>query len=323
MFRAPVPDTQIGFYRRLQELKYTMLQEALFATAQKANIKQLDAELHQYVKEQDLRVLAQHGLRGEVVFAVPYLMTLNPRLLGYYRLLLGFPQKSFYSGKRGMGFGPFKSMESNGVISTEQKALLSACCTALVESASILLHSMGDFSSTADFRDLTLLTLGPQLRGGRNNDLGIEATKRVFEIIYKIVAPSVVSSSETEVVLLNAAGRETLIKLASDPDIVIVERLKSGTVKNRIAIEIKGGTDVANAHNRLGEAEKSHQKAKNAGFAEFWTLIAAKVEYAVAKSETPTTTRFFYIPELMDENSAAYQDFRENIVALASIVDER
>ena len=42
---------------------------------------------------------------------------------------------------------------------------------------------------------------------------------------------------------------------------------------NRIAIEIKGGTDVSNLHNRLGEAEKSHQNARLLGFTQFWTII--------------------------------------------------
>jgi hypothetical protein len=32
-----------------------------------------------------------------------------------------------------------------------------------------------------------------------------------------------------------------------------------------VAVEIKGGKDYSNIHNRIGEAEKSHQKAKKEG----------------------------------------------------------
>ncbi|MGZ6228614.1 MAG: XcyI family restriction endonuclease, partial [Candidatus Binataceae bacterium] len=60
----------------------------------------------------------------------------------------------------------------------------------------------------------------------------------------------------------------------SDPDLKIQEELEPGQVHNKVAIEIKGGTDKSNAHNRAGEAEKSHQKARAQEFNDFWTIIA-------------------------------------------------
>ncbi|MCL6572881.1 MAG: XcyI family restriction endonuclease [Bacillus sp. (in: Bacteria)] len=321
-FKTPLPDTQISFYQRLEELKQSMLQEALFKTVKKADIRIIDKELRDLVTNDDLQMLAEHGIRGEVMFAVPYLLKLNPRLLGYYRLLLGLPQKSFYSGERGLGFGIFSSMESKGIISDKQIDLLIECCKALNASASLLLNSIKRTSiSSVLIRDLTLLTLGPQLRGGRNNDLGTAATKMVFEIIRDIVKNSITSSSDTKIILNNAAGRETIIEFASDPDIIIREKLKSGKHKNWIAIEIKGGTDVANAHNRLGEAEKSHQKAKLNGYTECWTLLGANVDLAVASNESPTTDKFYYISNLIDKNSLEYGDFKENIIALTGLSD--
>ena len=50
--------------------------------------------------------------------------------------------------------------------------------------------------------------------------------------------------------------------LATDPDIRIQEEFEPGQLRNKVAIEIKGGTDISNAHNRAGEAEKSHQKGQ-------------------------------------------------------------
>lgn len=36
--------------------------------------------------------------------------------------------------------------------------------------------------------------------------------------------------------------------------------------RNIIAVEVKGGTDFSNIHNRIGEAEKSHQTPVLSGF---------------------------------------------------------
>ncbi len=321
-FRTPLPDTQISFYQRLEKLKQSTLQEALFETVKNADIGKIDEDLKNYVKNNDLQLLAKHGIRGEVMFIVPYILEMNPRLIGYYRLLLGFPQKSFYTGERGLGFGVFSGMEFKGIITKTQQPLLVELVKALNTSASLLLNSISKSAiSSSLFRDLTLLTLGPQLRGGRNNDLGTAATKMVFEIIRDIVDEAIILSSDDKIVLKNAAGRETSIEFSSDPDIIIREKLKSGKYRNWIAIEIKGGTDAANSHNRLGEAEKSHQKAKQVGYTECWTLIGFQVDLTIASSESPTTDKFYYIPNLVAKDSVDYADFKENIIALTGISD--
>jgi hypothetical protein len=66
------------------------------------NLEILNGELSSYVDSEHLKRLAFFGLRGEVCFPVPYLLTRNPYLLGYYRLLYGFSCKAFYDQ------GPFK-----------------------------------------------------------------------------------------------------------------------------------------------------------------------------------------------------------------------
>ena len=77
------------------------------------------------------------------------------------------------------------------------------------------------------------------------------------------------------ITIKNAAGREVVIEFATDPDIVIYENIRP-VPRKLLSIEIKGGTDVSNLHNRLGEAEKSHLKAKAQGYKEFWTLLRFK-----------------------------------------------
>lgn len=75
-----------------------------------------------------------------------------------------------------------------------------------------------------------------------------------------------------------------IIQFASDPDIVIRDVIAKNSYRNIIAIEVKGGTDVSNIHNRIGEAEKSHQKARLAGYVECWTIMNVhKLDDAKAK----------------------------------------
>src|SRR5215831_11086308 len=64
------------------------------------------------------------------------------------------------------------------------------------------------------------------------------------------------------------------------------------------SIEIKGGGDLSNIHNRIGEAEKSHQKAKNEGYVECWTMVGVvDSNLDLARRESPTTDRFYHIDQ--------------------------
>ncbi len=82
-----------------------------------------------------------------------------------------------------------------------------------------------------------------------------------------------------------------------------------------LAVEVKGGTDVSNIHNRLGEAEKSHQKAKGKGFTECWTIINAAVDLTLAKRESPTTAQFFYLEKILDPGDPDWLAFRDQLTS--------
>jgi thiamine biosynthesis protein ThiC len=56
-----------------------------------------------------------------------------------------------------------------------------------------------------------------------------------------------------------------LITFASDPDIIIREEMRADQFRHLVAIEVKAGSDFSTIHNRIGEAEKSHRKAKISG----------------------------------------------------------
>jgi hypothetical protein len=78
---------------------------------------------------------------------------------------------------------------------------------------------------------------------------------------------------ESAIEVNSATGRSFLIEFAPDPDIIIREEMEHQHYRNVIAIEVKSGTDASNIHNRIGEAEKSHQKARQRSFTKCWTVV--------------------------------------------------
>jgi hypothetical protein len=254
--KIPEPDLQISFYHRLQEIRHTCLIDALLSTVAHLKIPKIDRQLGEFVSDAGLQKVAGWGLRGEIIFPIPYVLKENPCLLGYYRLLLGFSQKQFYGDR--YGFAGFKSMEEQGKLSSPNTDRIKGLCRALCGSAEILVVGIENLFREM-VHELTLLTLGPQLRGSALNVLGHKATRRIFELIQTLLSSGVIAEGERSMEIRNAAGRKVRVEFASNPDICIREQLPSGRFRNLVAIEIKGGKDYSNVHNRIGEAEKSHQ----------------------------------------------------------------
>lgn len=323
MFKIPDPELQIDFSGVLTEMRGKYLQDALAATVRKLDVTEIDKALGALVPKASLATLASHGLRGEQMFPVPLILTENPHLLGYYRLLYGYSQKEFYTTETGVS--RFQSMEKRGVLTSENAANLSELCRALAGAAALLLDGIGAKRiSQALLDDLTLLTLGPQLRGGANVKKGAAGIVKVFDAIHDIVRSAVTNARPNRIEIVNAAGRRVLIEFAPDPDIIIREEMSDLKFRELIAIEVKGGSDFSNIHNRIGEAEKSHQKAKSVGYVECWTVVNVdRIDIDIAKRESPTTNRFYRISDLISGAGADYQDFRSRVVSLTGIPSKR
>ncbi len=254
------------------------------------------------------------------MFAVPVVLTANPRLLGYYRLLLGYSQKAFYSST--LGTPGFRSMEDRGVLSKTAQENLGQLSQQFCSCGSYLLnHLPGKAVDVQLFRDLALMTLGAQLRGAANVTIGTQGVVSVFDIIKNVVEPNIADSSPNVIALRNAAGRDVLIEFAADPDIVIKEKMPTGGFRNIIAIEIKAGTDYSNIHNRLGEAEKSHINARRLGFSECWSIINVALAPETARQESPSMNRFYLLSDLKSACGEEYSDFRSRIISLTGIAD--
>ena len=83
---------------------------------------------------------------------------------------------------------------------------------------------------------------------------------------------------------------------------------------------MKGGEDFSNIHNRIGEAEKSHQKAKANKYVECWTVVNVdRIDLEMAAKESPSTNRFYRISSLAQAEGAEYRDFRDLVVAMTGI----
>jgi len=330
MITVPLPQLQVKFSLLLGKIRSVYLQEALLETIEGIDITILDKELAAYVPQESLKAMAMRGLRGELIFAVPYLLKANPYLLGYYRLLLGFSQKAFYTKQ--LELSAFKSMEVKGQLTQANEDKLPELCRQLVKSAVAVAAGIGiDMLSRGLLDDLALLTVGPQLRGGDNVEKGMDAIVDVFQAIHNIVKNNIVKKAATEesattkMDIRNAAGRQVLIEFAPDPDIVIKEEFNvHDGYRNIIAIEVKGGTDFSNIHNRVGEAEKSHQKAKKIhGYVECWTVVNVdNIDITMAMRESPTTDRFYRLSALKLEEGEEYEDFRKRVIALTGIKDD-
>ncbi|MFO1154967.1 MAG: XcyI family restriction endonuclease [Rhodospirillales bacterium] len=319
MFKIPDPELQIDFSVALTEIRKLYLQNAVSETIKTLDITKIDRQLGTMVPKASLSTLASHGLRGELLFPVPYLLETNPRLLGYYRLLYGFSQKEFYTTETGVS--RFQAMEKRGVLSSANAPQLADLCQALIGTGATLLDGIGSGRvSSGLLDDLTLLTVGPQLRGGANVRKGAAGIVKVFDAIHEIVQHAATATAPNRIEIKNAAGRTVLIEFAPDPDIIIREEMVLGSYRQLIAIEVKGGSDFSNIHNRIGEAEKSHQKARADGYNECWTVVNVdRIDKIMARRESPTTSRFYRISDIISGRGADFEDFRNRIISLTGI----
>ena len=314
----PSSSLQVNLATALETFRKIYLQQALSQAIKSIDLARLNGELQKFAPENELKQLAGLGLRGEFVFPVPSLLVENPKLIGYYRLLLGYSQKEFYN--KG-GLGRFKAMEEKGKLSPQAKAEIDELCHAFCAKFSELIQGIGFERFSLEFLDdLTLLTLGPQLRGSNNTKIGNLANQALFDLIRSLVAHVIVKVGPSGIELRNASQRSVLIAFSADPDISISEKLAANSSRNILAIEIKGGGDQSNIWNRLGEAEKSHQSAKHAGFVEFWTIYnTVSLDIKKAREKSPTTNRFYSLRSLLDGRSDDFDDFHARLNSLLGI----
>jgi len=312
----PGASRQVQFYQLLAAARKQWFIDALSDALAKVEQVVVKEQTNKYVPADVQKVLASAGIRDEHVFPVPVVIEAKPSLIGYYRLLLGAPQKSFYAGPTGMAV--LKSMEESGAASEKQKSRIPEFCTAMAQPLSELVRQIPNITSR-DISELPLLTYGSQLQGSRNTAIGKQAMAGIFLAIAELVERFIIERTTTTLKIKNSAGRIVSIVRQHDPDVAIYEFVED-LPHFKVAIEVKGGTDKSNAHNRAGEAEKSHQKAKKAGFPEFWTIISKQgIEMRKLLAESPTTNHWFNAAEVLARKGKDWDSFRHRIAGIVSI----
>ena len=311
------PSRQVLFHQMLVAARKSVLLDALSEALGQLDPNITKGQILVYVPVDAQKILAAAGIRDEHIFPLPAISEKKPTLIGYYRLLLGVSQKRFY--RKGTGMGPFKSMETSGLLSPKKRPDLESFCTAMAENLAELVRNISPPITPRDVSDLPLLTLGAQLYGSNNNAIGKQATLDVFLSVVEIVKNFISSQNSSKITLENASKRTVVIALSGDPDIRVQEEFE-GRLRNILAIEIKGGTDVSNAHNRAGEAEKSHRKAKKQDFRDYWTIISlAGVDLGMLQQESPTTTSWFDVAQVLAREGKDWKEFRSRFAGAVGI----
>ena len=313
-----IPSTakQIQTQKILHDYRERMLGKNLQATVSTIDPDVLQAEIAQFVTKDCRMILQGLGIREEVMFALPCVLKSNPVLLGYYRLLMGISEKQFYT--TGTGLAMFKKMEHNGKIHAREEKELGDLCCAINYTMELLLRGVDRSNLAQDLAELPLMTLGIYADGVWRNIIGRQAALHVFETIREIVKSSqgvLVTDEEKCFRFKNHAGQIYRVISSSDPDISVF--LEGQPEEKIFCIEIKGGQDIANVHNRAGEAEKAHLKAGQAGWREKWTVIyLVGLEHKQANklfTESPSTDKWFDINEVCAQSGKTYDLFKNAI----------
>jgi hypothetical protein len=101
--------------------------DALSDALMRVDPNALKIQLSEFVPEDVQRLLASAGVRDEHVFPTPLVLEAQPTLIGYYRLLLGVPQKTFYGRESGMA--RFRRLEAGAYCDPET----ASCCQRFVK----------------------------------------------------------------------------------------------------------------------------------------------------------------------------------------------
>jgi hypothetical protein len=314
-YRPLEADRAIDLFARLKEARPLYLQPALAHAIEDVGVDVIDQELKAIVSSSALTSLAKLGVRGERVFPTPSILKAKPALIAYYRMLLGLSQKAF---SQTFGYGRFARAEKTGSFTEATEAELLALCRVFADALAALVTGLGTFTDR-DLHELTLLTLGSTFQGSRNVVIGQVATKGVFDVIREILEPYIVYESETKLSVKNAAGRPVTVLFGADPDVRIDTEVH-GSPEPILAMEIKGGSDRSNVHNRAGEAEKSHLKARADGYQHRWTIISLTgVIESVVKQESPSTTLVLDVSQVLAESGPHYEEFKRQVVHLLGL----
>lgn len=145
------PSRQVIFHQMLVATRKTALMEALSEALGQIDPSLLKKQISRYVPKDAQKRLAAAGIRDEHVFPLPAVLERQPTLIGCYRLMLGVSQKRFY--RKGTDMGPFRSMESRGLLNANRRPDLDSFCTVMSEHLAELVRQISPTITARDVSD--------------------------------------------------------------------------------------------------------------------------------------------------------------------------
>lgn len=154
--------------------------------------------------------------------------------------------------------------------------------------------------------------------------LGNKPPHEVFDALRTLVQPWITLDTATRIQFQAPTGIAYDMSMSSDPDIRLDEIiLAAGTAATRralVAMENKGGRDASNAHNRAGEAEKSHIKAAALGYVHRWTIMVMQgLDRQRIRRETPSSTAVFDVAEIGRRSGADWDSLKQRLGAVIGL----
>lgn len=212
-------------------------------------------------------------------------------------------------------------MEIKGIITPRAGPKIEDACRAFADAGEMLVQGLGNKLNGDELaHELSLLTLGAQFRGSANNTRGSDGINAIFSVLKRVFADAIEKVGERKLAIRTPAGKSVIVELASDPDVLIKSTMSDGQVRPVVAIEVKAGEDHSNIWNRVGEAEKSHQKIRPTGVNERWTIINdPQAPLSKLASMSSSTTRFYQLLQLTDDSSSEYGDFKSRLRDLVGL----
>lgn len=232
--------------------------------------------------------VANKGILPTRVFCHPEVISDNPRLIAYYRLLAVLPQK----GVQRLAFGVKNLEEGRGRKLPLERA------QRLSEVLNTYISSLIDETPTFSIDDALLvaqMNLGAQVNGSWRNEIGAEGSRRVKELVLTYflgrglvnlimakdgsrVTPSPPPPLADEIQGFVAMNGYQVI-FGSEPDVSIIN--PQGVLE--AAIEVKAGIDPAGALERYGAAKKSFDRVLKENKAATTIYLASCVTEGVRK----------------------------------------
>lgn len=253
--------------------------------------------------------------KGELphrVFCHPSVIEAEPRLITYYRCLALLPQK----GLQRLATGTQRLEEGKGRLNKDRATVIARTVNNLT---SLLVDSDPNWTLQG-IRMAALLNLGSQVNGSWRNEIGVEGSRRVQELVLAFALESElvhsISMDDGSQISPSDVKAEHQVRgfrfnngftlaFAAEPDMAVHDS-RGGLVAT---VEVKYGLDPAGALERYGAAKKSFESAtrENARVTNVYLASCITPEVRRKISDDRLVNREFNLTEVLHDSERREQ----------------